>query len=222
MLCLGIPSTPRLETELNGSIGIFPGGLDPAGAFAVGTYDECAIRFREVLLRYGYGPGAGEIADALSQISDAASCADTAEYLEICDTANMLAELRGHGLRLGLVTADTQMAADYCVRRLGLNGLFDFTEGARAGIPAKPHRASIDRFCAKFGIKPSEVAVVGDSRADIKFARNAGAVSVGVMSGVCDAPGLLAEADYVIRHVGCLRQLLLREELKWEKLNCTA
>jgi phosphoglycolate phosphatase len=206
-----IPCDERLVADLQRSIGILPSGLDASGAFAGGTYMLCAMRFAEILLRYGYVLPESAIAEKLAQISDEASCSPEASYRETCDVKSVLGGLRNSDLRVALITADTQRAADYCVERLSLQCCFDFVEGADPWRSVKPDRGPIERFCSRSGIDPREIAVVGDSSVDMRFARNAGAIAIGVLSGVCGEDELIPLADRVIPHIGYINKLFLQE-----------
>ena len=63
-------------------------------------------------------------------------------------------------------------------------------------------------FRKKFGLKPQEIAVVGDTYNDIRFARENGGVAIGVLSGVSQEADFCGEADYILNSVGELPQLL--------------
>jgi phosphoglycolate phosphatase-like HAD superfamily hydrolase len=213
----GLPDNAWIEDELSRGIGVFPKYIDPTGAFVGGTYDECGAVFARVLTRHGYAFSEREIAARLREISDSASCSDTAHYREVCELSGLFKELRELGVKTGLVTCDTQTAADYAVDRLALRGWIDFVEGAPPieGRP-KPHRDPALRFCAQTGVNPRELAIVGDSMTDMLFAKNAGAVAVGVLSGVGDARELGRVADVVIPSVAYIRNYVNGDRVRAE------
>jgi phosphoglycolate phosphatase-like HAD superfamily hydrolase len=202
----GLPRDAGLEDELSRGIGVLPGRTDPSGAFACGTYDECGAVFAHILARHGYDFSEHYVAARLMEISDRESCSDAARYCEICELKGLFAHLRALGVKTGLVTCDTQAAADYAVDRLALRGWIDFVEGAplAEGRP-KPHRDPARRFCAQTGVDAGEFAVVGDSMTDMLFAKNAGAVAVGVLSGVGNETELRRAADIIIPSVAYVR-----------------
>jgi phosphoglycolate phosphatase len=206
----GLRRDVGLETELTRAIGVYPGRVDPSGVFAGGTFDECGAVFARILARRGIGLTEREIAPLLRGISDAAVCSDSARYVEVCGLAELFGHLRRLGIRLGLVTCDTQAAADYAADRLALRGYLDFIEGAPSplGLP-KPHRDPADRFRAISGIRHDELAIVGDSMTDMLFAKNAGAAAIGVLSGVCAESELRRATDVVIPNIGHILQLTI-------------
>jgi phosphoglycolate phosphatase-like HAD superfamily hydrolase len=205
----GLPCDTQLADELSRSIGVSPSLTDPSGAFACGTYDECGVAFTRVLARHGYIVSEKDVATRLREISDKASCSDTARYLEVCGLRELFGELRSRGIKIGLVTCDTQKAADYAVNRLGLRNCIDFVEGAPpiTGLP-KPHSDPARRFCAYMGVDCSELAIVGDSMTDISFAKNSGALAVAVLNGIGDESELRREADVILPNVACILNLL--------------
>jgi phosphoglycolate phosphatase-like HAD superfamily hydrolase len=205
----GLSANAKLEGELSRGIGVFPGRTDPSGAFACGTYDDCGAVFAHILIRYGYAFSEKEVAARLREISDRASCADAAHYREVCSLKTLFGQLRALGIKIGLVTCDTQVAADYAVNRLGLREWIDFVEGApQTERCPKPHRDPAFRFCAQTGVGSEELAIVGDSMTDMLFAKNAGAVAVGVLSGVGDERELGRAADVVIPNVAYIQKFL--------------
>jgi phosphoglycolate phosphatase-like HAD superfamily hydrolase len=205
----GIPYDGVLEAELSGSIGVLPGGLDPGGAFASGTYAQCGDRFVRTLSRFGFAYDAKAAATILAAVSDRAVCGKNARYVPTCDLRSLFSRLRRLSVKTALVTADTQLSAEYAADRLAFRGLIDFLAGATDSEPPKPDGAAIDRFCAEFGLSRENVAVVGDTPTDMRFARNAGAIAVGVLSGVSTRKTLAPLADYVIDHAGRLPALVL-------------
>jgi phosphoglycolate phosphatase len=68
-------------------------------------------------------------------------------------------------------------------------------------------------FAATCGLRPDEVAIVGDALHDLESARNAGASSIAVLTGplrVAARPDLEPYADHVIDSVHDLPALLDR------------
>ncbi len=69
------------------------------------------------------------------------------------------------------------------VSALGLEGRFLGVVGGDDLKTRKPDPEGLLKLCAKAGVPPSEAALVGDSAVDIHTAKNAGALSVGVLWG---------------------------------------
>lgn len=112
--------------------------------------------------------------------------------------AAMLEALRGAGYRIGLVTADDRRSTEGGLRAVGLLGYFDYLATDGEGRAPKPDPASAEEFRALFDIGPDELAMFGDSRVDMEFARNAGAFFVGMKTSCNDHERFTAAGHPVI------------------------
>lgn len=129
----------------------------------------------------------------------------------IGDLGDLLTRLRRRRLELGIATMDSTEKARATVADLGIAEHFVFVAGADAGHGAKPEPGMVHAFCDVVGCTPEETVVVGDSRADLAMARNAGcAVAVAVRSGGTPSRLLAPLADAVIGDVQELDDLLDR------------
>jgi len=74
---------------------------------------------------------------------------------------------------------------------------------------AKPSPEGINKILRSFGLKPSYTFFVGDSVTDMKAARNAKVLGIGVLSGIGTKKDLTnAGAELVIRSVSSLPRIL--------------
>jgi len=90
------------------------------------------------------------------------------------------------------------------VSALGLEGRFLGVVGGDDLKTRKPDPEGLLTLCAKAGAPPSGAALVGDSAVDILTAKNAGALSVGVLWGY-DPEGVERERpDVTLAHPGDL------------------
>ncbi|MEQ8815149.1 MAG: HAD family hydrolase [Thalassobaculum sp.] len=125
------------------------------------------------------------------------------------DLPGLFDRLRGDGLRLGVATNDSAQAAHATVTRLGLAERVDFVAGYDSGHGAKPGPGMILAFCAAMGLAPGQVAMVGDSPADLAAGRAAGCGRVvGVLTGTSPATVLAPLADVVVADVHALPGML--------------
>ncbi len=69
---------------------------------------------------------------------------------------------------------------------------FTQVRGARPGVPNKPHPAGALALAGELDVAPGRIAFVGDSATDMKTARGAGMLPVGVLWGFRDAAELTA------------------------------
>lgn len=118
--------------------------------------------------------------------------------------APLLGGFRGAGITLGVATNDSEAAARAHLDRVGVTALFDFIAGFDSGYGAKPEPGMQHAFCARFGLAPGSVVMVGDSVHDLESGRAAGMRTVAVLTGIATEAELAPLADAVLPHVGYL------------------
>lgn len=114
-----------------------------------------------------------------------------------------LSQLRGVG-PLGLVTNDSETPARTHLREAEVLDLFDFIAGFDSGFGAKPEPGQLLAFAEAVDLAPETVAMVGDSRHDLRAARAAGMIPIGVLTGVAGTAELADLADVVLPDIGHL------------------
>lgn len=120
----------------------------------------------------------------------------------ICDA---IAALHASGLRIGLCTNDSTGGAEKTLLALGIAQMFDAIYGYDAVANPKPAPDAIYAFCDMTGLKPREIAMIGDNRHDLVMARAGGAgLAVAVLSGTGTRETLAPLADVVLDSVAAL------------------
>ena len=110
-----------------------------------------------------------------------------------------IAVLHGSGFRLGVATNDSTSGAEKTLLALGIAQMFDAAYGYDAVANPKPAPDAIHAFCDLTGLKPSEIAMVGDNRHDLEMARAGGAgLAVAVLSGTGTRETLAPMADVIL------------------------
>ncbi len=132
------------------------------------------------------------------------------EQVPVTDNmAALFTELRRLNIRLGLATMDDEANAHRLLRALGVESLFDFVCGADSGHGVKPGPGMALAFLRACEITGDQVAVVGDSPADLRMGRAAGAaLTVGVLSGAHKEADLALWADLVLDDIVALQAAL--------------
>lgn len=179
------------------------GRIDPRSVLAAGTNAEIAALWAGLV-------GIADVA-ALAERIDLGfqAHARAAGLVPVTDLAALFGRLRGRGFGLGVATNDSERALKDQLDLLGIAGLVDFAAGYDSGHGAKPDPGMVDAFCARLGVAPREVAVVGDSRHDLDMARAAGAgLAIGVLTGASPRAELAAHADHILDSVAELESLL--------------
>ncbi|MDZ7708740.1 MAG: HAD family hydrolase [Roseovarius sp.] len=112
--------------------------------------------------------------------------------------------LRGRGMRLGVVTNDTEYGARAHLGVAGVLERFDFVAGFDSGHGAKPAPGPLLAFARAVSVAPGRVVMVGDSTHDLIAGRAAGMVCVGVLTGTAVEADLAPYADAVLPDIGHL------------------
>jgi phosphoglycolate phosphatase len=116
-----------------------------------------------------------------------------------------LARLHDLGFKLGVATNDSTSGAERTLAALGVSQLFVAAYGYDAVANPKPAPDIVVAFCDLTGLKPSELAMVGDNRHDLEMARAGGVgLAVGVLSGTGTSESLTPLADVVLASIADL------------------
>lgn len=116
--------------------------------------------------------------------------------------APLLGGFKARGLVLGIATNDNEHPAKAQLQSAGVIGHFDFIAGYDSGYGGKPATGMQDAFCAAHGLEPAQVAMVGDSLHDMTSGRDAGMVTLGVLTGTTSHADLATVADVVLADIG--------------------
>lgn len=122
--------------------------------------------------------------------------------------AGFLDRLAARGLRLGVVTNDSESVARRNLQAAGVLEQFDFIAGFDSGFGAKPDPAPLLAFARAVKLPASRVVMVGDSRHDLIAGRAAGMQAVGVLTGLAGREELALLADAVFPDIGHLHAWL--------------
>ncbi len=110
----------------------------------------------------------------------------------------LLMELKGRGYRLAVLTNKQDEFAKTIINTVFDKGLIDMVVGQGA-YPTKPDPTSALAIAKALGAKPNKCIMVGDSDVDVKTAKNAQMISVGVCWGYREREVLEGEdADYIV------------------------
>lgn len=115
-------------------------------------------------------------------------------YPGVMDT---LKELHERGKILTIASSRSHASLAEYLERLGLTEIISYVLGADDVNEGKPQPEPVNRTLEKFGLKPEDAIVVGDTVFDIKMGHNAGTKACGVTYGNGSRESL-AEADWII------------------------
>ena len=177
------------------------GRVHPHGALAATPMS----RLREALVDGMEGAGLGR-AEAARAVGAAWHSPDPVTLARpITDLRVLFDGLRAAGTRIAVATSDDREPTVRTLAHLGVAGLVDGLACADDGRPVKPQPHAVTWLCRELGVPASRTAVIGDSTADLRMGRAAGAgLVVGVLTGVGDRESLAGLADIVVESVADL------------------
>jgi HAD superfamily hydrolase (TIGR01509 family) len=104
-------------------------------------------------------------------------------FTAVAGSVETLRSLAQRGLMLGLVTSRSRKDAETYVAQYGLDGLFRTVVTSDDVKRLKPHPMPVKRAAQELGLAPSQCVMVGDTSVDVRAAKAAGALAVGVLCG---------------------------------------
>lgn len=192
-----------LDEELLRVIGIRGNKVDSKGIIASGTSLDISEAFWELLQEKNVAPCEFEdLHNWVSQKLFILTKSNTDLIKPLANLQELLAQLKRHGMMIGIATADDWESTIFCLEKLGIKHYFDFI-GTSDHYEKKPNPGMLHAFCEKCKLKSTEVVVVGDTIVDLQLARNGStALGIGVLSGAGEPKELEALADYLLPSVG--------------------
>lgn len=193
-----------IRKPLDAMLGFDPvtGAVSPHGALAATPM----ARLREMTLAVVIEDGVPSH-QAAAAVATAWHAPDPEALVQpLADLRPLLEGIRAAGRQVAIATSDDREPTERTLAALGVADLVDATVCADDGVPVKPAPDMVLRVCQACRVPPARTAVVGDSPADLRMARAAGAgLVVGVLTGVGGEDELGPLADLVI---GSVEQLL--------------
>jgi len=158
----------------------------------------------------------GKPEQTMTEIREKALAIAEKYELEAAKTTNLLSgvletlkTLRKMDLKMGLCTVNGEKSTDYILKRFGIGEFFDAVTPRNKVKYVKPNAEHLEATLKTLAISPSETVVVGDSRIDMRCARELGAIAVGLPTGVSSAKDLInSGANYLATSIRDLPSLV--------------
>lgn len=184
------------------------GSIEPDGCLAIGSKVDLQQSLALKLKEEGFcvDRAVDIVLSAMRQAYRAAEDKELVQPIEgICDT---IIELHRRGYALAVVTTDDTVKAMDNLEAIGLSTYFSVVIGCDKVTSCKPAPDLVLEACRMLNIKPDQVAVIGDTTADMLMGSAAGtACNIGVASGVTAPEILAAHADLVLESAAAMIQL---------------
>lgn len=197
-----------LVEKVMACLGYANGQIDPEGAIAWKSYRGIAADLKQCLPEVFRRVSEDMLAHRLEREFYREVSEKRNVYPGFTDLPALFEKVQKNGIQIGLATTDDKRSTKHCMACMGVTDYISFWGTADGILPQKPDRTLLYAAAAKWKIRPEEVAVVGDTPNDMRFAANAGAVGIAVLSGTGDCKRLEPLADYVIGSVDELWELL--------------
>jgi HAD superfamily hydrolase (TIGR01509 family) len=143
------------------------------------AWESPANRFLSVLERIGWDDGRLELGDRLYRLRALETPHHLTPVEGVADTLHDLSR-RYH---LGLVTTRSRLHAQAFVQQQHLDGLLEVAVAREDTWHLKPDPSTVSYAAEKMGVPLERCLVVGDTAADVRAARTAGARAAGVLTG---------------------------------------
>jgi HAD superfamily hydrolase (TIGR01549 family) len=106
------------------------------------------------------------------------------QFTAVAGSIESLTYLSQKGFCLGVVTSRARKDVEVYLDQFHLDGLFDTIVTRDEVERLKPHPLPVLLAAQELGIAPSQCVLVGDTGVDVRSAKAAGALSVGVLCGL--------------------------------------
>ncbi|MEM3770535.1 MAG: HAD family hydrolase [Candidatus Bathyarchaeia archaeon] len=111
----------------------------------------------------------------------------------------ILKALKDMGLKIGVCTVNSQKSVDHILKKFGIGGFFEAVTPRDAVKNVKPNTEHLEATLKALKVDPKETLVVGDSSSDMKCAKELGAITVALPTGMSTQKELAdAGANYII------------------------
>jgi predicted PurR-regulated permease PerM/phosphoglycolate phosphatase-like HAD superfamily hydrolase len=104
-------------------------------------------------------------------------------FTAVVGSVDSLRSLAQKGLALGIVTSRSRKDAEAYLAQYNLDGLFQVVVTRDDAKRLKPHPIPVQRAAEALGLPASQCVMVGDTGVDVRSAKAAGALAVGVLCG---------------------------------------
>lgn len=193
--------------EILQSLGVRDSGTDIDGVLCKGTYNQIGQIVYEILYRYGCNASCKEVTDVVTDAfihhSDAGEIKPTCPNLP-----EILTSLKQRNKKLAVVTTDNEEITRKCLKKLGIEELFDKIYTDDGKTPTKPDPYCAEDFLRLTGLEKEKAVMVGDTMTDVNFAKNAGITIIGVAKNEQNMQILKPHTDTVIPNLSNLLGML--------------
>lgn len=178
--------------------------IDPEGQLAIGTYATISTSLQNVLLGHGKNVQSYQFQKEMTQWfeeeSEKQTCHFTTDLKQLCDY------LHEKNIHVAVATTDNLEVTKKCLNQGNMN--VEVISASDSSIPKKQDLRLIQYLAENWNTTCEKIVMIGDTPNDLRFAKKAGAKTIGVLSGVSKEQLLLPYADCILNNIGELRNIL--------------
>lgn len=197
---------PGVGDPLLMAFGIEQASLNPVGLMAVGSRYENEIAAAAYVAETGRDwLTSRAIAQAAFSEADQHLTVNTETSPLFTGCLETLQTLSQAGLKLAILSADTQAGVEDFIARHDLSAYIQLAQGVTPDGLTKPHPQFFLQTCQQLDVAPAKTLMVGDAPGDIQMAKQAGAAgTIGICWKTVQA-NYLNEADCAIAQLDALK-----------------
>ena len=208
----GLSSEKGMKDKLLEAIGVHGNVIDSEGALAWKPYAWIAKDLANVLLLENVNASCERLTEQLREGFYEEVSIKRQEYPVFTDVKKLMEKLHQLGIKTGLATTDEYESTRICMDKIGISEWISFYGTSGINYPEKQDGELIRIAAREWHISPEEIAVIGDTPNDMRFARHGKAIGIGVLSGTGKKEDLEPLADYIIDSVDDLINLIERRK----------
>lgn len=191
---------PALADNVFRTMGVDPTTLRAGdGPYATTTMDKIYTIVTTVLYQHGMAWTQAE--QRVHEIFKAAAESSPPREMlaPTTDLPVFFSSLESGNINTAIATADNRRGTLEMLANLDCNvDRFFFACGDDAGLPSKPDPQLLHTIAEHWNTTTNRIAMVGDTVGDVYMAQQAGAISIGVLTGAGTTPMLAPYCDVVI------------------------
>lgn len=178
--------------------------VDPEGQMAIGTYETISKALQKVFLCNDKKVDIDSFQNEITCLFEEE--AEKQSYTFTTDLKELYEFLRMKNIHIAIATTDNMEITQKCLKGSGLN--IEIISACDGLIPKKPDIKLIDYCASAWNTTCENILMIGDTPNDLRFAKCAGAKTIGVLTGVSSRQVLTPYADVILNDIGELKNIL--------------
>lgn len=204
-LCRRYQMNTFVQQECLVALGIYGDEqVDPEGQIAIGTYETISKALQKVFSCNGKKVNMDSFQSEVTQLFE--DEADKQPYVFTTNLKELYGYLQSKNICVAIATTDSMVVTQKCLKESGME--IEILSTCDGSIPKKPDVKLIDYCASVWNTTCENVLMIGDTPNDLRFAKSAGAKTIGVLTGVSNKQALIPYADVILKNIGKLKNIV--------------